>query len=88
MASTYYQADNASKDPTNQWLWRFPVKRLEGGDHSGHHTIGQRSAEYAGGRPSVFPIRTEIGRCRRSDSRQVATDERGAVDLETQRLFL
>jgi hypothetical protein len=30
MASTYYRGDNAEKDPTNEWLWRFPVKRLEG----------------------------------------------------------
>jgi len=29
MASAYYQADNASKDSTDQFLWRFPVKRLE-----------------------------------------------------------
>jgi len=29
MASVYYQADNAAKDPTDQLLWRFPVKRLE-----------------------------------------------------------
>ena len=29
MASTYYQADSAAKDPTDQFLWRFPVKRLE-----------------------------------------------------------
>jgi mono/diheme cytochrome c family protein len=29
MASTYYQPDSAAKDPTDQFLWRFPVKRLE-----------------------------------------------------------
>ena len=29
MASAYYQAENAAKDPTNTFLWRFPVKRLE-----------------------------------------------------------
>jgi hypothetical protein len=29
MASAYYQADSAAKDPTDQFLWRFPVKRLE-----------------------------------------------------------
>jgi len=29
MASAYYQADSAAKDPTDQSLWRFPVKRLE-----------------------------------------------------------
>ena len=29
MASAYYQADSAAKDPTDQYLWRFPVKRLE-----------------------------------------------------------
>ena len=29
MASAYYQADSATKDPTNEFLWRFPVKRLE-----------------------------------------------------------
>jgi hypothetical protein len=29
MASTYYEADSAAKDPTDQLLWRFPVKRLE-----------------------------------------------------------
>jgi hypothetical protein len=29
MASAYYQADSAAKDSTDQFLWRFPVKRLE-----------------------------------------------------------
>ena len=29
MASAYYQADSLAKDPTNEFLWRFPVKRLE-----------------------------------------------------------
>jgi hypothetical protein len=29
MGSAYYQAESAAKDPTDQFLWRFPVKRLE-----------------------------------------------------------
>lgn len=29
MASAYYQPDSAAADPTDQYLWRFPVKRLE-----------------------------------------------------------
>jgi hypothetical protein len=29
MASDYYTGADAEKDPTNQCLWRFPVKRLE-----------------------------------------------------------
>jgi len=29
MASDYYTGADAEKDPTNQFLWRFPVKRLE-----------------------------------------------------------
>ncbi|PWU05463.1 MAG: hypothetical protein C5B51_14465 [Terriglobia bacterium] len=29
MASDYYLPANAEKDPTNQFLWRFPIKRLE-----------------------------------------------------------
>jgi mono/diheme cytochrome c family protein len=29
MASAYYQPDSAAKDPTDQFLWRFPVKRME-----------------------------------------------------------
>ncbi len=29
MASAYYRPDSAAKDPTDQFLWRFPVKRLE-----------------------------------------------------------
>ncbi|MBV9505683.1 MAG: PSD1 domain-containing protein [Acidobacteriia bacterium] len=29
MASGYYTPANAEKDPTNQLLWRFPIKRLE-----------------------------------------------------------
>src|SRR5262249_4482551 len=29
MSSAYYQTDSAAKDPTDQFLWRFPVKRLE-----------------------------------------------------------
>jgi len=29
MASDYYPSGDAEKDPTNQLLWRFPIKRLE-----------------------------------------------------------
>ena len=29
MASTFYNATNAEKDPTNVHLWRFPLRRLE-----------------------------------------------------------
>jgi len=29
MASAYYQPESATKDPTDQFLWRFPVKRME-----------------------------------------------------------
>src|SRR5262249_60478588 len=29
MASAYYHDASLTKDPTNQFLWRFPVKRLE-----------------------------------------------------------
>ncbi len=29
MASAYYQAGSATKDPTDRFLWRFPVKRME-----------------------------------------------------------
>ena len=29
MASAYYESDSLAKDPTDQLLWRFPVKRLE-----------------------------------------------------------
>jgi hypothetical protein len=29
MASAYYHEPSLTKDPTNQFLWRFPVKRLE-----------------------------------------------------------
>ena len=30
MASSFYQAANLEKDPTNEQLWRFPLRRLEG----------------------------------------------------------
>ena len=29
MASAYYEPSNQAKDSTNQFMWRFPVKRLE-----------------------------------------------------------
>jgi hypothetical protein len=29
MASAFYDANSAAKDPTDQFMWRFPVKRLE-----------------------------------------------------------
>jgi hypothetical protein len=29
MASAYYHGESSAKDSTNQFLWRFPVKRLE-----------------------------------------------------------
>ena len=28
--STFYNATNAEKDPDNVFLWRYPVRRLEG----------------------------------------------------------
>jgi hypothetical protein len=28
-ASSFYDADSLAKDPTDQFMWRFPVKRLE-----------------------------------------------------------
>jgi hypothetical protein len=30
MSSTFYNAQNAEKDPTGLYLWRFPIRRLEG----------------------------------------------------------
>ncbi len=30
MASSFYNAQDAEKDPTNVYLWRYPVRRLEG----------------------------------------------------------
>ncbi len=30
MASSFYNARNLEKDPTNTFLWRYPVRRLEG----------------------------------------------------------
>jgi hypothetical protein len=30
MASTFYDAQNVEKDPVNTFLWRYPVRRLEG----------------------------------------------------------
>ena len=30
MASSFYNAENAEKDPNNKYMWRFPVRRLEG----------------------------------------------------------
>ena len=29
MASTFYDANSLAKDPTDQFMWRFPVKRME-----------------------------------------------------------
>ena len=29
MASAFYDADSLAKDPTDQFLWRFPAKRME-----------------------------------------------------------
>jgi len=29
MASAFYQADDLKKDPTDMYLWRFPVRRME-----------------------------------------------------------
>ena len=30
MASSFYNAENVDKDPTEKFIWRFPVRRLEG----------------------------------------------------------
>ena len=29
MASAFYQADDLQKDPTDAYLWRFPIRRME-----------------------------------------------------------
>ena len=30
MASGFYSSQNVAQDPTNTFLWRYPVRRLEG----------------------------------------------------------
>jgi hypothetical protein len=29
MSSTFYDENSLAKDPTDQFMWRFPVKRME-----------------------------------------------------------
>jgi len=55
MSSSFYNASNVEKDPTDAYLWRYPVRRLEG--EAIRDTILSASGKInlqAGG-PSFFP---------------------------------
>jgi hypothetical protein len=61
MASTYHRADNAEKDPTNQSLWRFLVKRLDG-EIIRDITLSASGQLNRRARPAVMPNGTALPR--------------------------
>jgi hypothetical protein len=61
MASSYYQAADMEKDPTNAYLWRFPMRRLEG--EAIRDSILSASGKInleIGGEPFFPPIPTSV----------------------------
>jgi hypothetical protein len=55
MASTYYHPDSAAKDSTNQFLWRFPVKRLEAEVIRDSVLSASGDLNFEAGGPPFFP---------------------------------
>jgi hypothetical protein len=55
MASAYYQATDMEKDPTNTYLWRFPVRRLEAEIIRDSILNASGDLNLEAGGPSFFP---------------------------------
>jgi hypothetical protein len=55
MASAYYQATNLEKDPTDTFLWRFPVRRLEAEIIRDSVLDASGDLNLQAGGPSFFP---------------------------------
>jgi hypothetical protein len=59
MASSFYNAVDAEKDPTNTYLWRFPVRRLEGEAIRDVILSASGKINLEAGGPSFYPATPE-----------------------------
>ena len=55
MASAYYQAEAAAHDPTDEFLWRFPVKRMEAEIIRDAILSASKDLNLEAGGPAFFP---------------------------------
>ena len=55
MASAYYHQPSFTKDPTNQFMWRFPVKRLEAEIIRDAVLSASGDLNFEAGGPAFFP---------------------------------
>jgi hypothetical protein len=55
MASTFYNAADMEKDPTDAYLWRYPARRLEGEGIRDIILVASGKINFQAGGPSFFP---------------------------------
>jgi hypothetical protein len=55
MSSSFYNASNVEKDPTDVYLWRYPVRRLEGEAIRDIILSASGKINFQAGGPSFFP---------------------------------
>ncbi|PWU09004.1 MAG: hypothetical protein C5B51_06920 [Terriglobia bacterium] len=55
MSSRFYNADDVGKDPTDVYLWRYPVRRLEGEAIRDIVLSASGKINFQAGGPSFFP---------------------------------
>ena len=87
MASSYYKSRNLEKDSTNTFLWRYPVRRLEGEAIPRRYFVRQRPAQSEGRRGTLLssPCGERAGGL---PGGQMDTHQGGAGDLAAQHLRL
>ncbi len=87
MASAFYQPTDLEKDPTNVYLWRFPVHRMEAEIIRDAMLDASGDLNLQAGGPAFFPSIPRVG-ARGSAARTLGAYEGRAGHLETQRLRL
>jgi hypothetical protein len=79
MASSFYIADDVDKDPTGVYLWRFPVRRLEGEAIRDIILFASGQLNLQAGGPSFFPSTPESVRVGYAAGRWDLTKEEPAT---------
>ena len=79
MASSFYNASNAEKDPTDTYLWRFPVRRLEGEAIRDIILAASGKLNLEAGGPSFFPSTPESVREGYAAGKWILTKEEPAT---------
>ena len=86
MASTFYDANSLAKDPTDQFMWRFPVKRMEAEIIRDAVLSASGDLNPANGWSGVLPAGAEEHRGRRIHSGYMDGDQGRSFHLETKHL--